>query len=56
MTDVTVLITYLLTDDASGINMGAADCNNSGNISIADVTTLINWLLRGKENAIEAPR
>ncbi len=43
--DVTVLINYLLTGDATGINVDAIDCNQDGNESIADVTALINFLL-----------
>lgn len=45
ITDVTVLINYLLTDDASGVNIINADTNKDGNINISDVTTLINFLL-----------
>ena len=43
--DVTALINYLLTDDATGINLDAADCNQDNNINISDVTALINFLL-----------
>lgn len=45
ITDVTVLINYLLTDDATGIDLDAADCNLKDGINIADVTALINFLL-----------
>ena len=45
--DVTALINFLLTNDASTIDTTAADCNQSGNTSIEDVTTLINFLLSG---------
>ena len=45
--DVTALINYLLSGDASGINVDAANCNEDENVSIADVTTLINYLLSG---------
>ena len=45
--DVTNLINYLLSSDASGINLDAADCNGDGKVSISDVTALINYLLRG---------
>jgi hypothetical protein len=47
ITDVTVLIDYLLSSDATGINLTAADCNRDGNVSISDVTTLIDNLLSG---------
>jgi hypothetical protein len=43
--DVTVLINYLLTDDATGIDLEAANCNLKDGINIADVTALINYLL-----------
>ena len=43
--DVTVLINYLLTDDATGINVSNADINIDGQINITDVTVLINYLL-----------
>ena len=45
ISDVTELINFLLTDDASGINVNAADCDQNGNINISDVTALINYLL-----------
>ena len=45
--DITFLINYLLSGDASAINLDAVDCNGDSNVSISDVTTLINYLLRG---------
>ena len=48
--DVTALIDYLLSHDASLINVGAADCNLDNNVSIADVTALIDYLLSGAWN------
>ena len=45
--DVTALIDYLLSGDASTINLDAADCDNSGSVNISDVTTLIDYLLSG---------
>ena len=45
--DVTTLIDYLLSGDASGINLAAADCNQDEGVSIGDVTTLIDYLLSG---------
>jgi hypothetical protein len=44
--DVTALIDYLLSHDASNINLDNADCNLDEGISIADVTALIDYLLR----------
>ena len=45
--DVTSLINYLLSNDATGINLVAANCNQDNNINIGDVTTLIHYLLAG---------
>ena len=42
---MTALINYLLSGDASGINLQAADCDQNGEIKITDVTALINYLL-----------
>ena len=38
---------YLLSGDASGVNVGAVDCDGNGSVSIGDVTALINFLLSG---------
>jgi len=49
--DVSALIDYLLTGDATGISLQNADCDLSGNgtpdVSIADVSALIDYLLNG---------
>ena len=45
--DVTALIDYLLTGDASGVNQGNADVNGDGSVNITDVTALIDMLLSG---------
>ena len=45
--DVTALIDYLLSGDASGIDQAAADCNQDNGVSIGDVTALIDYLLAG---------
>lgn len=45
--DVTTLIDYLLSGDATGINLDNADVNGEGGITIADVTALIDILLSG---------
>ena len=47
ISDVTALINYLLSGDASAINLQAADCDQDGNVKISDVTSLINYLLSG---------
>ena len=45
--DVTDLIDYLLTSDASGISLSGADTNQDGVININDVAALIDNLLTG---------
>ena len=47
MSDLTSLIGYLLSNDATGIDLGGADSNLDGNINVADVTSLIDYLLTG---------
>ena len=47
ISDVTTLIDYLLSGNASGVNLTAADCNQDGSVNISDVTTLIDYLLSG---------
>ena len=47
--DVTILIEYLLSRDASDLNefeIAVADTNQDGEVTISDVTVLINNLLR----------
>ena len=46
--DVTELIDYLLSGDASQINLANADTDQSGSVNIADVTELIDYLLNGQ--------
>ena len=45
--DVTDLIDYLLTGDASGISLANADTDLDGNVTISDLTTMIDYLLTG---------
>lgn len=45
--DVTALIDYLLTNDASNISLPNSDVNGDNGVSIADVTALIDLLLLG---------
>jgi surface protein len=45
--DVSALIDYVLTGEATGINLAAANCNNDNEVNIADVTALIDYLLVG---------
>jgi len=45
ISDVTALINYLLNNDATGLNLDAAEMNDDGRLTIADATELINYLL-----------
>ncbi len=45
--DVTALIDYLLSGNASAIILTNANCNQDGGVNISDVTTLIDYLLSG---------
>ena len=46
--DVTTLINYLLSGDASAISLENADINHDNSVNISDVTSLINYLLCGE--------
>ena len=50
ISDVTTLIDYLLSGNASGVNLTAADCNQDSLVNISDVTALIDYLLSGSWN------
>ena len=43
--DVTALIDYLLSNDATNIDLEAANCNQDDAVNISDVTALIDYLL-----------
>ncbi len=45
--DVTDLIDYLMTGEASAISLDNANCNLDSEVSISDVTALIDYLLVG---------
>ena len=45
--DVSALIDYLLSGNATGINLNAADCDMDGEPHISDVSALIDYLLNG---------
>ena len=45
MDDLTALINYLLTGDANGIDLNAADADENGHVGMDDLTELINYLL-----------
>ena len=48
--DVTALIDYLLSGNATGVNVANADCNLDEGVTIGDVTALIDFLLSGVWN------
>ena len=52
ISDVTALIDYLLSGNASGIDLGGADINQDGKVNISDVTDLIDYLLKGNTTSI----
>ena len=45
ISDVTALIDYLLSSDASSINLTGADVDGDGKVTISDVTVLIDMIL-----------
>jgi len=45
--DVTALIGYILTGNATGLNLDNAQCDNISDIDINDVTALIRFVLNG---------
>ena len=45
ISDVTALISYLLSGNTDGTNTDNADCNMDSTTNISDVTALINYLL-----------
>lgn len=45
MDDLTALINYLVTNDATGINLDNADCTLDSSVNMDDLTTLINYLV-----------
>ena len=47
ITDVTVLIDYLLSGNDTGVNLDASDTNLDTQVTIVDVTRLIDYLLSG---------
>ena len=50
ISDVTALIDYLLSGNANGVNLSAADGNQDNSVNISDVTALIDYLLSGSWN------
>lgn len=47
ISDISALIDYMLSGDATGVNIDAVDCDQDGNVGISDVSALIDYLLSG---------
>ena len=47
ISDVSKLTDYLLTGNASGVNLAGADADQDGEVAIADVSAIIDYLLSG---------
>ena len=45
ITDATMLINYLLSDDPTGMNLARADMDGDGHVDITDICIMINMLL-----------
>lgn len=45
MDDLSALINYLLTEDATGLDMNGADCDPGNGVTMDDLSALINYLL-----------
>ena len=45
ITDVTALISYVLNEDPSLINLESADFNGDGNVNISDIVAMINYIM-----------
>ena len=55
MDDLTRLINYLLTQDATGMNLLGADVDGNTSVTMDDLTALINMLLTNSSNGITRP-
>ena len=47
MDDLTAIVNYLITEDATNIKLDNADVNKSGDVNMDDLTIFINYLLGG---------
>ena len=46
--DVAALADYLLSNDATDLNLDAADCDQNGSVGVNDVASLIDYILNGE--------
>ncbi len=47
ISDVTALVDYVLSGDATGIVLANANCNGDESVNISDVTALVDYVLNG---------
>ena len=45
ISDITALIDYILSQNASAVNVPACDCDQDGEVGISDITALIDYVL-----------
>lgn len=53
VTDVSLLISYVLSGEATGINLQVADVDQNGNIDVADASLIINMVLTDSKTIIQ---
>ncbi len=46
--DVAALADYLLSNDATDLNLDASDCDQNGSVGVNDVASLIDYILNGE--------
>ena len=47
ISDINILIEYLISGNATIIDLDAADCDQNGEVNISDVSRLVEFMLRG---------
>ena len=47
VTDVSVLLDYILNNSSALIDLKAADCNHDGMISVSDMSFILDYLMNG---------
>ena len=48
ISDINILIDYLISGNATNIDLDNADCDQNGEVNISDVSRLIEFMLRGQ--------
>lgn len=49
ISDISMLINCLITENTDGINLSNADLNGDGELNVSDITILVNYVLTGNE-------